>query len=479
MCQGAPDVEYSTITSSDLEAPQPGWALDRVQITAGKYITVAAGFVRGKKDKPIHRIQEDYVFRLLDIRETKFVLCDVETRKAWLVNGLSTLLHLVRSHLAYAENDELRQSILLVKGSDLQAEGGRSGVKAAFDTLVSDKNRTLQLHRKGGTSQTKTKGEEDDEYYCLEDLVKSLLHSLEQIVDHQSDFRSEQVSAGYRIKTSPWAQLEGFDFMDIASARPRFSSRGMKLRQDGKGWSQLTRALEAPTLFGQHFGEILEPASTGQDGSGCAACHWNHVMPPGRDLLAVQMEDILKAGRTCEGDGRLRFANNLCLDIPSLLFESCRRDNPIPMCQNRILRVQGVSSNVQTSTNPESHSKTGAILLGMPQELSTDESQEERGLLRRFFRNPFQSRSLSEPPQVRVSESPSSSTTADNSPTTSKTSRAQTDDTPLTPPSNSGLLPDYPGDLRNPCSVSSTSSQRSIDDHHRRKRALRRQEQKK
>lgn len=107
--QGAPDVDYSTIGSSQLEAPQPGWALDRVQITAGKYITVAAGFVRGKKDKPIHRIQEDYVSRLLDIRETRFVLCDVETRKAWLVNGLSTLLHLVRSHLAYAENDELRQ----------------------------------------------------------------------------------------------------------------------------------------------------------------------------------------------------------------------------------------------------------------------------------------------------------------------------------------------------------------------------------
>lgn len=335
-------------------------------------------------------------------------------------------------------------------------------------------------------------------------------------MDHQSDFRSEQVSAGYRIKTSPWAQLEGFDFMDVARARPRFSSRGMKLRHDGKGWSQLTRALEAPTLFGQHFGEILEPASAGQDGGGCAACHWNYVMPPGRDLLAVQMEDIREASKKCDGCGRLHFADRLCLDVPSLLFEPCRRDNSIPACQNRIVRVQS-SANVQTSTGADAHSKsgvlskgwldtklsrrkvnvdntdiglgsgsstkmatTGAILLGMPREASTDESQEGRDRLRRFLRNPFQLRSLSEPPQVRVSAAPSSSTTADdNRYSTSKTSRAQTENTPLTPPSNSGLLSNYPLDLHSPFSVSSTCSQPSIDDHHRRKRALRRQEQKK
>lgn len=487
MWPGAPDIEYSRITSSDLKAPQPGWALDRVQITAGQYITVAAGFVRGKKDKPIHRIQEDYISRLLDIRETRFILCDVETRKAWLVNGLSTLLHMVRSHLAYAENDELRQAILLVKGADLQAEGGRSGLQAAFQTLISNRNRMLQLHRKGGTSQTR-KEEENEEYYYLEDLVKSLLHSLEQIVDHQSDFRSEQASAGYRIKTSPWAQLEGFDFMDVASARRRFSSRGMKLHYDGKGWSQLTRALEAPTLFGQHFGEILEPASAGQDDSGCAACHWNEVMPPGRDLLAVQMEDILKAGREDKGCERVHFADGSCLDVPSLLFEPCPRDNFVPVCQDRITRVQGASMSVQASTHPNAHSKagglskmatTGAILLGMPREPSADESQEGRGFLRGLLRNPFQSMSLSESPQARVSASPSNSTTADNSHSTSNTSRAQTEDTPLTPLSNLGLLPNCPGDLRSPSSVSSTPSQPSIDDYHRRKRALRRQEQKK
>lgn len=148
--------------------------------------------------------------------------------------------------------------------------------------------------------------------------------------------------------------------MDVARARPRFSSRGMKLRRDGKGWSQLTRALEAPTLFGQHFGEILEPASAVQDGGGCAACHWNYAMPPGRDLLAVQMEDIREASKKCDGCGRLHFADRLCLDVPSLLFEPCRRDNSIPACQNRIVRVQS-SANVQTSTGADAYSKAGVL----------------------------------------------------------------------------------------------------------------------
>lgn len=470
---------------------------------------MSTGFVRGKKAKPVHTIQDDYVSRLLDIRETQFILCDVGTRKAWLVNGLSTLLHLVRSHFVYAENDKLRQSILLSKASDIRAEGGRSGLKAAFDTLRSDRNRMLRLHRKGGTSQTGNKEKEKEEYCYLEDLVKSLLHSLEQIVDHQSDFRSEQSSAGYRIKTSPWEQLEGYDFMDVARTLPRIPSCGMKLRHDGEGWSQLTRALGAPTLFGQHFGEILEPASTSEEVSVCAACHWNDVMPPGRDLLAVQMEDILKADREYDGCGILHLADGMCLDIPSSLFQPCPRDSCIPCHdRDRILCVQRASANVPGSIHPDSHSKvlvvlqewlgikwgqrevhvknidagpspnssttkstaTGGILLGKPRESSEKESQRGREFLQGLLRK--QSRSPSEPSQVKVSAPSSNSTTTSNS----WTSRAPTDSTPLTPPSISGVLLNCTGDLLDPGSVSSTSSQPSAGDYHRRRRARQREE---
>lgn len=506
MWLGAPDAEYSPITSSDLDPPPQGWALDRVQVTAGQYVTIATGFVRGKKHKPIHAKEEDYILRLLELRRTSFVLCDVNTHKAWLVNGLSTLLHLVRSHLVYAENDELHQSILTVKANDLKAEGGRSGPKAAFDTLRCDGNRALQLHHKGASASSGKTERLSEDHYCLEDLIKSILHVLEQIVDHQSDFRFEQASVGYRVKASPWERLEGFDFMDIAIGRRKISSRAMRLLADGKGWAQLTRALEAPTLFGQHFGEILEPVNTDQNSSGCSVCHWNHTMPPGRDLLAVQMEDLLKAG--AKDGNRLRLPDGLYLDIPPVLFQPCTTG-----CQDhdRIQKLQPGSETEQLPSPSRSYAPTrlltkamlhmkmiggdrkdeyeeiqsssptkipleGAVLLGMPQS-STSHGQKLRRHLKRPLDGSVQTLSNNDDLQVAASSSQSNdATTSSLELGDSRTRTESTSPTQLSDPQN---LSKSARNLDSPGDSATASSQPSHMDSHRRKRAKRRAEEEK
>lgn len=502
MWLGAPDAEYSPIISSDLDPPPQGWALDRVQVTAGQYVTIATGFVRGKKHKPILAKEEDYILRLLELRRTSFVLCDVHTHKAWLVNGLSTLLHLVRSHLAYAENDELHQSILTVKANDLKAEGGRSGLKAAFDTLRCDSNRALQLHHKGASAPSGKTERVGEDHYCLEDLIKSILHVLEQIVDHQSDFRFEQASVGYRIKASPWERLEGFDFMDVAVGRRKISSKAMRLLADGRGWARLTRTLESPTLFGKHFGEMLEPDNTDQNSSGCRVCHWNHKMPSGRDLLAVQMEDLLKVGK--KDGNRLRLPDGLCLNIPPVLFEPCTSG-----CQDhdRIQRLQPYSENAQPpspldsnaplgflakafqrmkmvggglkSENEETQSSSpteipskGAVLLGMPRESSESYSHTLRRHLKLPLGGSVQTLSISDDPQVASSSSQSNYATAID--LDSDDSRAQTESTSPTQISDQQILSNSARNLYSPENSAAASSQPSHVDSHRRKRANRR-----
>lgn len=502
MWLGAPDAEYSPITSSALDPPPQGWALDRVQVTAGQYVTIATGFVRGKKHKPIHAKEEDYILRLLELRRTSFVLCDVNTHKAWLVNGLSTLLHLVRSHLVYAENDELHQSILTVKANDLKAEGGRSGPKATFDTLRCDSNRALQLHNKGASASSGKTERVSEDHYCLEDLIKSILHVLEQIVDHQSDFRFEQASVGFRVKASPWERLEGFDFMDIAVGRRKISSKAMRLLADGRGWAQLTRALESPTLFGKHFGEMLEPANTDQNSSGCRVCYWNHKVPPGRDLLAVQMEDLLKIGKK-DGD-RLSLPDGLCLDIPPVLLEPCTTG-----CQDhdRIQKLQPFSENAQPPSPLDSHAPTvflakaflrmkmfggdlkgkneetqsssptkipseGAVLLGMPRESRESYSHTLRRHVKRSLGGSVQTLSNNDDPQVASSSSQSNYVTAIN--LESDESRAQTESTSPTQLYDQQILPNSTRNPYSPQESSTASSQPSQMDSHRRKRAERR-----
>jgi hypothetical protein len=72
----------------------------------------------------------------------------------------------------------------------------------------------MRLHRKAGRSREEGQPESDSDFHCLLDTVKNIKYMLEQIFDHQTDERSE-ISAGYRVRMSPWKQLEGFDFMDL------------------------------------------------------------------------------------------------------------------------------------------------------------------------------------------------------------------------------------------------------------------------
>lgn len=467
-------------------------------------MTIATGFVRGKKNKTILSKEKQYLFRLIDLRRTKFVLCDVHARKAWLVNGISTVLHLIRSHLTYAENDELYQSILDPQARELRAEGERSGWKAAFETLKSDSNKKLRLYHKGGSSETGSTEPGDKDFYCLEDLVEEILHVIEQIVDHQSDFRLEQEGAGYRIKASKGEQLVGFDFMDVATGRPKIKPRAMTLRADGKGWVELTRTLEAPTLFGKHFGEILEPACIEPNRKGCSVCHWNDTMPPGRDLLAVHIEDLLESG-TKDGD-LLRFTEGLCLDVPPVLFEPCASG-----CQDRarIQNLQRASGTAQPSSHshgispagflekalmrmkisggdpkdgneefqsrsPPSIPSEGAVLLGMPQS-SESYCQTLLRHLKRPLGGSVQTLSNNDDPQVAASSSQSNDATTIS--LESGNLRTKSERTPPTQLSDPKILSNSARNLCRPEDAAPAVSQPSHMDFHRRKRAERRAEE--
>lgn len=476
-------------------------------------MTIGMAATRGKPQKPIHSKEEDYSCRLLGLRRTRFVLCGVDDRESWLVNGLSTLLHLVRSYLAYAEHDKLHQGILLMKANDFKAKGGRSGLKAAFETLRCNENRALKVHHKGGPSLAGKTEKSIEDYCCLEDLIRFMLDIVEQIVDHQGDVRFEQKSVGYRVKASPLERLEGFDFMDLAMRERVISSRAMRLRPDGKGWVELTRALDAPTLFGRHFGEMVEPVDTDQSSRGCSTCHWNDTMPPGRDLLAVQIEDLLDLRRMTRESSRLWFPHGLCLEIPPLLFEPCSQYKPASRCQDheRIRSLRRAPRNSQPahptradastgflakvllslnlaglqvvdgndegqSSSPIKLPPDGAILLGLPRKSNELHSQTISQHMKRLVGYSTQTPSSTsiDDPQVAVSSSQSNDTTTNN--LDSENSHAQSGSTPRTHLTSPGLLSNSAGDLYSPESSVSASLQPSHDDLHRRKRARRRAE---
>jgi hypothetical protein len=322
-----------------LKEPSPGFALEKVTISGGQYITASTTWARGKRERPIRDISNGYEDRLNDMGRQFIVLHDVETRTAWLTDGLSVLLHLVRANLHYANTEEVVPSLL--QPQDLRAVG----LKGALAALIDPTNLGKRVRRKLDKPNV-------EKYKYLVDTIKFIMHMIEQIVDHQADMRESSV--GYRIRRSPLLQMEGFDFKDISMEAGLIYPRATTFCADAEGWVGLTQAIHAPTLFGRGFGHLLEPTGLeeGLDGthrSRCYKCFWNEPVPPDRDLLAVpgsELERIVKnRGSKPEANKQAwRVVNDLYLKISPESFQCVfARSAAAPLhrrCQPRILRIQ-------------------------------------------------------------------------------------------------------------------------------------------
>lgn len=300
--------------------------------------------------------------RLKSIGDKFIVLHDIEVRKAWLVDGVSALLHLIRANLTYDHHQDDYGAACLLKPEALQAKGESSGRKMAFETLRDSGNMKLHLYRKASTVHEEGKAEVDADFYCLVDAAKYIMHILEQIVDHQADERAES-SVGYRIRTSPWTQLEGFDFMDIAIKSDLIWPRVTTLHADGEGWVGLTRAIYATTLFGKGFGELLEPVRGSGDRNHCVKCCWNSNVPKDRDVLAVSISELerIVERRGSKADTYWRLVENFYLDFPPELFSACSRNEHRGCHQQRVQKIRR-SANHNHEEKSEEQKKEPRLL---------------------------------------------------------------------------------------------------------------------
>jgi hypothetical protein len=310
------------------------------------YVTIGGTFARGKREKAVHiKDEDDYVGRLRSIGDKFIVLHDIEVRRAWLVDGVSALLHLIRANLTYDHHQDDYGTAFLLQPEELQARGGYSGRKMAFETLRDSSNMKLRLYRKAGTVHEEGKAEDAD-FYCLVDAVKYIMHLLEQIFDHQADERAES-SVGHRIRTSPWTQLEGYDFMDIATKSDLLWPRATTLHSGGEGWVAFTRTIHAMTLFGKGFGELLEPVRGSGDRTHCVKCCWNSHVPTQRDFLAVSVSELerIVERRGSKPDTYWRLVDNLYLEFPPELFSACSRNERRGCHQQRVQRIRQSTSH--------------------------------------------------------------------------------------------------------------------------------------
>lgn len=329
---GTPNANYS-INWSRLGPPATGLALEKISIVGGMFVTGGASMLVGKKDKAIQlRSRDDYTMRLKWISKKFVVLYDVQDRRAWLVDGLSALLHLLRASLKHDLQDSFKSLFLYDPSALKEASGVEEGKDAAIRVLTNPENLKIPLYAKPESAQeevtTDNAGAQarilsrTKSNYCLKDRIESLCDVLEQIIAYQTDM-ADQDGVGFKLRCTPRRHLEGFDFMDIATDEDPIRPRMINLRSSGRGWVDFTRALHAITLFGSGFGELIHPRETKAPAHhSCNSCVG---VPKGQDYLAVSVpniQDILqKRGNTSTTPWRL--VDTIYWHSPDKTFEPC------------------------------------------------------------------------------------------------------------------------------------------------------------
>ncbi|KAH9234912.1 hypothetical protein K456DRAFT_1945843, partial [Colletotrichum gloeosporioides 23] len=273
---GSPGANYDDLWTSP-DYVSSGCVLEKFMVQMGvEFLTVGAEFAVGKKDPSPLIVcgEQSYIESLDPLLRDYIVLYDCQDRRAWLTNGVSALLHLVRASLRYDLQGAFKSEYVF-KESDIEESANASGLDAAKDVLCNRKNWYLPIQHNGSSGTQR----------CFIDRVNQVRVVLEQLIAHQQTVSSP----GMPLTLAPRGQLEGYRFMDVATRkRPIPSVVDLRIyRQSGNSWIDFTRALGAVTLFGDEFGDLIAPTP----GSTGICPRWRSL-PRNKDFLAVSTYDL-------------------------------------------------------------------------------------------------------------------------------------------------------------------------------------------
>ena len=273
------------ITASGVGGSSASIVIDKLYIQPGKDGFAGVSMTLNRKEKPFWlRREDDYPSLLKWISYQSVVFYDVSESRSWLVDGASALLHLVRISLYMDKNDPDSTYGWVFDASKLNDKwDGKNGRQSALQTLKRWENLNLPLYTTGPSSSPNEAAQM--EYATLEKRVKSILHSLEILIDWQASVESRD---GIRIQQSfdVTRDLPGFDTLDIVNPLGPIKARSRRFSSKSPGWVDLINTLGSVIIFGRGFGDLLRPK-----GSGSSCTKWKAV-PHGSDYLAVSVSTL-------------------------------------------------------------------------------------------------------------------------------------------------------------------------------------------
>ncbi|KAF2230905.1 hypothetical protein EV356DRAFT_579648 [Viridothelium virens] len=309
-CAGAANAKYSVFPST-LPEPSPGCVLEKVSISAGKIVAGSGTIARGTRDIPLHVSRTELVPKLQWLHAKYMVLWDEADERGWLVNGTSTLLHLLRASLEHNRSDPF-QSAFLFHSENWEEAPVTHTTDSAIGVLLNQSNLELKIYPE------RSEVWEERQLLLRWRSSEELYSVLEKTIEHQAGINGK---AGINLSLDPRKRLEGWEFSDIARSRDPFYPRVAALPTVGNGWINLIQEINAVTLFGRGYGSIIKPAGTS------TVCPLWRDLPKHKYYLAACTTDVKQIMEDYRGDPHtnpLKLTRNIDWQIPDCVLDECR-----------------------------------------------------------------------------------------------------------------------------------------------------------
>jgi hypothetical protein len=231
----------------------------------------------GIKDKPVRMSRATSYKGLLEWVDKKpIVLYDTGSRRAWLLDGSSALLYLVRASIESDRNKPMYSPTWEFHG----AFRGDSAIE-----ILSDLD-NLSISLFVDNLRQDEAGVRHKVYYTVHERILEIVQNMESLMDYQVQAASRDGYCVYQTGHILKKTMVGFDFWDVVKPDTSVSRRYHGL--DGFGWIDYTRSIGAMTIFGSGFGSLIQAAD------GASLCpDWGQV-PPGRDLMCATVATLKK-----------------------------------------------------------------------------------------------------------------------------------------------------------------------------------------
>ncbi|KAK8133254.1 hypothetical protein PG999_001427 [Apiospora kogelbergensis] len=347
---------------------------EKATIGFSKFMTGNVSAIMRRKDKPLNSPQEgDYTDQIRFISRKFVTLYDIQDHKAVLLDGGSALLYLVRASLDSDERDGLP---LLNTNDAIRLDESKDPKRRAMRTLFDADNIKLKLFDRHDGDDVKVEVKQSSEGDTLRDntlretktekietrkagwvYLKDRVTSIWWMLDHAVNQESDKELRLILNKRPGKPLLQGYEFVSLAhdhAAHLQFATP----KPNSKGWLNLVRELQAVTIFGRGFGDIIQHRDSNP--SAPRICpEWKSV-PKGESYLSTSnttLESIIND----HGDFQTgHIIGDVYMDCPEDIFGSCHPENQ--RCKRVHVLVDGQAKNAPR--RPLSLPKDGAVIIG-------------------------------------------------------------------------------------------------------------------